>query len=247
MRRLLPTEADLGPDDLVEAYALPSGTAPHVRVGFVSSADGAAAVGGHSAPLSSPADQQILSLLRDLSDVVLVGAGTIRQEGYTALGTTPRRAARRQSLGLSPVPPLAIVTTSLDLDPGAPLFSGPARTVLITTEAAPAERRAALAPVADILTCGAETLDVPAAVTALAGHGLPHILCEGGARLFGALQAADLVDELCLTLSPHLTGAGAGRVVRDSPERQRRLRLHHVLQDDDALFLRYRRVDAENG
>ena len=44
------------------------------------------------------------------------------------------------------------------------------------------------------------------------GAGWPQVLCEGGPHLFGALTAAGLVDELCLTVSPLLAGPGAGRI-----------------------------------
>jgi riboflavin biosynthesis pyrimidine reductase len=242
MRRQLPDplDRDLDPDEIAAAYALPDRT--HVRIGFVASADGAATIDGRAGPLSSPADQGILTLLRDLSDVVMVGAGTIRAEGYTALDATPRRRARRAALRLPPVPPLAIVTRRLDLDPGSPLFAGEARTILVTTQGAPPERIAEFAAVADVVTAGDSDLDIPAAIGALAARGLRHILCEGGAQLFGALQQADAVDELCLTVSPALAGGTADRVVRGTPERHQPLRLGHVLEDSGSLFLRYERI-----
>jgi riboflavin biosynthesis pyrimidine reductase len=66
------------------------------------------------------------------------------------------------------------------------------------------------------------------------------VLCEGGPTLLGELAAADRLDELCLTVSPVIGGdplpiiLGAGDL--------RRYRLAHVLvDDDDALFLRYTR------
>jgi riboflavin biosynthesis pyrimidine reductase len=80
MRQLLPDPAeDLTDDDLLAAYAMP---AQHLRVNFVSSADGAVTLEGVSGGLSGPADKRVFQLLRDMADVVLVAAGTFRNEGY---------------------------------------------------------------------------------------------------------------------------------------------------------------------
>ena len=71
---------------------------------------------------------------------------------------------------------------------------------------------------------------------------MAQILCEGGPHLFGSLLDAGVVDELCLTLSPHLVGGGAGRIAQAASEGDRRLSLRSVLHDDeDFVFLRYAR------
>jgi RibD C-terminal domain len=56
-----------------------------LRVNFVVSADGAAQAQGKSAGLQTPGDNRIFAALRDLADVVLVGAGTASVEGYRAI------------------------------------------------------------------------------------------------------------------------------------------------------------------
>ena len=83
----------------------------------------------------------------------------------------------------------------------------------------------------------------PAAVlAALARRGLHRVLCEGGPALFGSFAAADLVDELCLSLAPQLAGAGPGRILDGPPGHGEpaRMRLASVLAHDDGLLLRYR-------
>jgi riboflavin biosynthesis pyrimidine reductase len=67
------------------------------------------------------------------------------------------------------------------------------------------------------------------------------VLCEGGPRLAGALTAADLVDEICLTVSPLLAGGDAGRMTAGPPGPARPMALRHILADEDMLFLRYAR------
>lgn len=239
MRRLLPDPAaDLSDDDLPAAYAVP--TRRHLRVNFVTSADGAVAVDGVSGGLSSAADRRVFGVLRDLADVVLVGAGTARAEGYSYRAPDGPRRARRRAAGVAELPTFAVVSGSLDLDPTSSLFADAlARTVVLTTARAPADRRTALAAVADVLVVGQDTLDPAAALDALADRGLRRVLCEGGPALFGALLAADVVDEVCLTVAPLFAGAGSGRVVAGPPAAARTARLLHVLEDGGTLLLRY--------
>ena len=92
-----------------------------------------------------------------------------------------------------------------------------------------------------MLVCGGDAVDAAVMLTALAGAGLPQVLCEGGPHLFGSLIEADLVDELCLSLSPILVAGAAGRIVRGTPEVIRRMRLVHAIPARDLLLLRYAR------
>lgn len=200
-----------------------------VRVNFVASIDGAATHDGRAGGLGDAEDQQVLRLLRELADVVLVGAGTVRAEGYGGLG-------------IDDPPPLAIVSATLDLDPAAEVFTTPGpRPLVLTTGRSSAGRRAALADVAEVLVSGEELLDLPLALDLLAERGLRHVLSEGGPRLFGALVAADLVDELCLTLSPQLEGGSATRISRGDAQTTRPMRLAHAIHGERMLFLRYLR------
>src|SRR5690606_15179555 len=122
------------------------------------------------------------------------------------------RQAWRRDHGLPGHPALVIVSGSLDLDPHSPAFAAaPRRPVVLTHAAAPVARRSALEPVADVLVAGEARVNLAAGLALLRARGLAHILCEGGPHLLGALTAADLVDEMCLTLSPVLAGPGAGR------------------------------------
>ena len=82
---------------------------------MVASADGAAALNGRSGGLGGPADRLLFQVLRSLSDVILVGAGTARAEKYRPARPSPGLAALRQ--GRPPTPPIAVVSASLDLDP----------------------------------------------------------------------------------------------------------------------------------
>ena len=244
VRQIYPEPADLDDRELAARYSYPDqgGGGPHwLRANMVASLDGAATVGGRSGGLSGRADQQVFAMLRALADVILVGAGTARVEGYRPV--RPRHEGVRWAwlrAGRTPSPPIAVVTRRLDLDPESPLIAASpahARTIVITTEAAPAERRAAVAATAELIV---------AVVGALAGRGHQRILTEGGPYLLSQIIEAGLLDDLCLTFSPVLAGPGADRIVADiGPLREpggvdaRRLSLAHVLADDGHLICRY--------
>lgn len=226
--------------DLVEHY--PRRDEPTLRVNFVASIDGAVTVDGKSGGLGGPGDKLIFDSLRKVCDAVVVAAGTVRAEGYRALRLDPAAREWRRARGLSEFPLMVVVSGSLDLDPEQPIFSdAPIRPLVVTHAGAPADRRAALAPVAEILTIGDDSVGLAAAVRALHERGVTQLLCEGGPRLFGALIAADLVDEICLTVSPRLVGGGSGRIAVGAEGPPRPMSLRGILADDDMLFLRYAR------
>ncbi|MEP6696720.1 MAG: pyrimidine reductase family protein [Pseudonocardiales bacterium] len=231
MRQLLRAGGEV---DLFEAYSRPG---PGLRVNFVSSADGAATIDGRSEGLSSPADKLLFRALRAMADVVVVGAGTARIEGYGPVKLSAEHQAWRTSQGMPPVPPLAVVSGSLALDPASRLFAEAAVRPLVLTGGHPALPAArALSVVADLIIGNSAT----AWVAELAGRGLTRILCEGGPRLFGTLLTADLVDELCLTIAPLLGRRPAPGIAEQAAGAvPTRLRLLHVLEDDGFLFLRY--------
>lgn len=227
---------------LHEHYAVADRSVPHLRANFVASLDGAAWHDGRSGPLNDEWDQQVFAYLRRLADVVMVGAGTIRVEGYDGLRLDEDSQRWRVERGMPPHPPLAIVSHRLDLDPASEVFTdAPVRPLLITHEAAPRDRLDAFAEVADLVVHGTEAVDLAAARAALTERGLPQVLCEGGPTLFGSLIAADTVDELDLTISPVLESGAASRIAR-GPQHTMPMRLAHALPGGPMLFLRYLRA-----
>ena len=229
-------------DELLEAYAIDDRATPRVRMNFVMSLDGAVTLDGRSGGLGDEHDRLAMQVLRTLADVVLVGAGTVRIEGYGGLQVGEADAAWRRAHGLPAQPRVGVVSAQLDLSPGHPFFAEAVQRPIVVTHAdAPPDRRRTLEAVADVFVCGEASVDVRVTVDALAEAGLPQVLCEGGPHLFGSLIAADRVDELCLSLSPLLVAGGAGRIVRGAPEVERRMRLVHAIPAGDLLLLRYAR------
>ncbi|MFD5115525.1 MULTISPECIES: pyrimidine reductase family protein [unclassified Streptomyces] len=276
MRRLFPVtdqtvsaaDREWTLDELAEAYAYPDaypaagaaagatgearpearpvGDGVWLRANMVSTLDGAAHHEGRSQALSSDADMRIFGTLRAIADAVVVGAETVRLEGYRPARARDAFAARRAAAGQGPAPVIAVVSASLNLDFSLPLFTEPlVPTLVLTGAAAPPERiRAAEKAGTEVLIAGDGPGVEPArAVRALAGRGLTRLLTEGGPRLLGQFVAAGVLDELCLTVSPTLTSGYAQRIAGGPalavPER---LALASLLEEGGFLFTRYRRI-----
>lgn len=216
---------------LERLYAAPPG--PWLRVNFVSTLDGAAAGDdGRTGSINTAADGVVFRLLRRLCDVVLVGAGTARAEGYRR----PRPDGGR-------APALAVVSHS-GLVPEALREGDPGsgQVLLVTRSGAPtahlAHSREVLGPDA-VLLCGDERVDLRAARGTLEERGLVHVLSEGGPTLMHGLLEAGVVDELDLTWSPLVVGGDAPRIVGGGPLRLE-LEPMTLLESDGTLIGRWR-------
>ncbi len=256
MRRLHPGLREERLDDLYLELEFPDPPAglPYLYLDMVMSADGAATAGGRTGPLGGPADRLAFSRLREWCDAILVGAATVRIEHYGP--PRPREDARHRRVdrGLAEVPRLVVVTASLDLDPGARLFSDPARRpLLLVPELADPQRRRRLEEVADIVPVesrgGGEQrveehlVDLRAALAELRRQGLHRVLCEGGPILNSELLDNGLVHELFLTISPQIVGVSDRRIVEGPLEHTPLgLQLLELREHEGELLCRYRVV-----
>lgn len=240
MRQLLPeAQPHVEPYD---AYRSDDPLAPQLRLNFVASADGAATdERGVAGGLGGRGDREVFRALRALADAILVGAGTVRAEGYGPHRLPPALAARRRADGRFAPAPVVVVSRSLALEPSWPLFTEAVTpTVVLTCEDAPAARLGALEPVAVVLVAGRASVDLGDGLRRLRRElGLVRLLCEGGPTLATGLLAAGLVDELCLTVAPALLGGAGPRIVRGL-RRRVPLELVAAFCEDDELYLRYR-------
>jgi riboflavin biosynthesis pyrimidine reductase len=219
MRQIFPAPGrDLGKDEdelaseLRQIYAYPEG-GTCVRANMIASVDGAIAVAGRSGALSGPGDRLLFHVLRSLADVIVVGAGTARAEHYGP-------ASRSKWVSAGRVPPIAVVTKWLSLAADSPLIRDSVpRTIVLTTEQAPAQAVHEVSKTADVVVVGAESVPTNAIVSELTGRGYRKLLLEGGPSLLGEFAAADLLQELCVTTSPLLEGGyTSARMVLASTE-----------------------------
>ena len=196
MRRLLPGPIDdFAVDDAYGSTLGSRADGPWIGLCMVASIDGSTAVDGSSAKLSSPTDTAVLGRLRQLADVIVVGAGTVRDEGYGA----PRKQGQR----------VGVITGSGRLDYGTELFVSGAGFV-ITSETGAPEVPASI----DVVRAGDDSVDLAAALQRLPAFvgGADFVQVEGGAALNGALFDADLIDEINVTTSPATFGGSGPRL-----------------------------------
>lgn len=225
MRRLLPEPA--ADTTIVDLYGVDRPRHPdgrlHLGICMVSSLDGSTVVDGSSGKLSNPTDSQVLASLRQLADLIIVGASTVRIEGYGP----PSKAGQR----------IGVVTRTGELDLGSELFTSGAGFLICPRSC----------PELDVeqLRIGDESVDFVAALEAL-GEMFPEadfVQSEGGALLNGSLLAAGVVDELHLTLSARMVGGDGPRLASGSHDVVQGFELAHVAIDE-ASFLYTRWVRA---
>jgi len=206
---------------------------------MVAGLDGTASVQGRVGALSGPRDAQLFERMRGLADVVLVGAETVRREGYGPLRLPADLAAARRDAGREQ-PRLAVVSASLQLSADLPLFRDAdpdAPPIVLTTSSSDLTRLDGLA--AEVIVAGTSRVDPIEALAHLARRGLRLVLCEGGPRLLGGMIAADLLDEYFLTLTPLIGGDRLPVVDTSDMAELRTFELAHVAEEDGSLFLRY--------
>ncbi len=243
--KLLESGRRLDDSELPQLYGYPAEPdGVWVRANFITSVDGGATVEGTSGTLGGPGDRFIFNMLRGLADVVVVGAGTVRVEGYSGAHLAVPQRQQRQARGQSEVPQLAIVTKSGRLDRDMGVFTRTEVPPLVCTcTAACDETRQMLAGLADVVDCSGGdpgSVDETALLSALAARGLRRVLTEGGPTLLGSFIERGLLDELCLTIAPYLVGGLSRRIATGPGQVQTAMRCAQVLTDDAGyLYTRY--------
>jgi riboflavin biosynthesis pyrimidine reductase len=219
MRVLLGEGLDEGAD-LAEVYGAPD--QPWLRVNMVATVDGAATgEDGTSRSINNGVDKVVFDLLRELSDAVVVGAGTVRIEGY-AVGRKP----------------LVVVSRSGSVPPTQ--RTAPRGSVLMATvgTAPYLDEARSLLGNENVLVLGSHRVDLARMKDELVLRGFRHLLSEGGPHLLRDLLDQGVADEVDATLVPRLL-AGSHRRITDGPPIDVPLRLHTLAEQDDTLLARW--------
>jgi riboflavin-specific deaminase-like protein len=241
VRLLHPELKETSPEELASGLSLGElalAERPYLALNMVSSLDGKATIDWRTRGLSSELDRRLFHHLRTQVDAVMVGAGTVRVERYGRIVKSEELREKRRAEGLEPDPLAVIVSARLDLPADLPLLNEPDQRVVIATGSDAVLPD--LAAQVDYLRVGD---DLPVLMARLSeDYGVRSVLCEGGPTLNSYLLAADLVDELFLTLHPKLTGGAAaltivaGRTLVAPAE----LGLESLAEGDGDLFTRWR-------
>ncbi|HXT44927.1 MAG TPA: dihydrofolate reductase family protein [Pseudonocardiaceae bacterium] len=252
LRRLLPEPGTVTAEQALDGLALAElapDHRPYVVLNMVATADGAAAVAHHTAPISNAADRQLFHELRAHVDAVLVGAGTVRTERYGRLVRDPARRARRVARGLAPDPLAIVVSHRLSLTPDLPLLADEHSRVVVLT-ASDAELTGCAAQITYLRTERGGEVNLAVMLARLrAEYGVRSVLCEGGPNLNASLLPAGLIDELFLSIAPVLAGTtGSLSIINRAPlPHPVDLELRWLLESNAHLFARYRLLPHSAG
>jgi len=190
-------------------------------------------------------DRKQMDELRAESDAVIIGASTLRLDGYPILVRTPA-IRRRAETNRSPAHPLNVVlSTSLNLPTNRPFFQHPdTERIVFTTREAPASRVRRISKFAEVVVLPRRTLSPSAVLEKLAERGVKTVVLEGGGEVHFAFAREGVIDEVYVTLTPRLLGGAGAPTILDGrgflAADHLQLRLVSVKQIGSELFLRYR-------
>jgi len=240
LRRLLPEPGPTTIGELFEDFDPGAGAGderPHLFTNFALTVDGRATIDGRSGAIGSDTDTAMLVALRLHPDAVMIGAGTLRAEGYGRVVADPAKRRLREDRGLPGDPLMVLVSGRLDLPWDAPLFTDGGGSVVIFT-ASDREPPATATPVEVVRHDNRVDL-VDAMRLLRTEHGVRSLLSEGGPTLHSELLAAGLVDELFITRSPRIAGGAGPGLFAGLEAHTHELDLAWLLESDGELFARY--------
>ncbi len=200
-------------DALRDLLAYPDGLQhPLFRANFIASIDGAVTLEGSGRRLGTPTDRRVFSRLREVADVVLVGATTAKSKPYENLQLEPDAQAWRLSRGLAATLPVAVVSSRGVVPPAVLSNAAAPPVVFVSSSADEAVRRQLELSHAHVVVLAGGRVDSAAIRDGLGQLGLHRVLVEGGPTLFSQLVSDNEIDELCLTTSPKLVAGPARRI-----------------------------------
>ena len=201
---------------------------PYVMANFVETIDGVVAynapgqTGGAAVSGNNKQDKMVMGLLRAYADAVIIGTSSLREDAnhlhipstispdYTdAYAELRTRLGKRKTLPIS-----VILSASDDINFEDKTFHTPGlRAVILTTEQGQDTLRKKTVPqgvdihVVTSPTSSEKGVSPAEALTLLAReYGVQVALYEGGPNLLSSLLKASVVDELFVTVAPHLAG-----------------------------------------
>lgn len=190
---------------------------PHVFVNAAMSADGKLSTyERRQVKISGPGDFRRVDRLKAGADAVMVGIGTVLADDPSLTVKDPALIAAREADGRGPHPIRIVVDSHarIPLDASV-LHRGEGLRVIAVSEAAPAEKRAALEEHATIVVAGIDRVDLALLLERLHDLGVRRLMVEGGGTLIAALVTAGLVDELFVYVGNIIIGGSTAPTLAD--------------------------------
>jgi len=225
-------------DALRDLFAYPDATsAPRLRANFIASIDGAVTLDGSGRKLGTPTDRRVFLRLREVADVVLVGATTATSKPYVDMQLSVDAQTWRLAHGLAAALPVAVVSGRGVVPPELLHNITAPPVILVSAEADPANRRALERSGARVVVLPGDRIGSAAVRTALVEVGLHRVLVEGGPTTFSQLVSDNAIDEMCLTTSPMLVSGPARRIAASGDHVAISMQRRCVLLGDDGTVI----------
>lgn len=218
---------------------------PHVSVNMAISLDGKISTRTREQiTLGTRHDRHLMDVLRARADAVIVGAGTVRHDGFPVLVRDDDVRRRRSGRGRPPHPINVVLSRALDLPMSRPIFTrDDVQRIIYTTRAAPAAKVRRFERIAEVVILATKSIPPRAVLRDMRSRGMKRVLMEGGGELHFAFAKQRVVDEIYVTITPRLIGGNAPSLLDGRGFLKKdhiKLKLVSSRRVDDELFLRYR-------
>jgi riboflavin-specific deaminase-like protein len=193
--------------------------------------------------LSSPEDLDRVDEVRAGCDAIMVGAVTLRRDNPRLRVKSPERRAARKARGLPEELLRVVITRNGKLGRDLRIWTTAGEKIIYCPDAAADALRDTLGDLATIVGLG-DGVDLGALLDDLGSRGIGRLMVEGGEQVHTQFLAADLADELHVTIggffvadpaAPRFVTPG----VRLPQSADRRMRLAEVSRAGETAVLRY--------
>ena len=221
-------------------------TRPEVCVNMAMSVDGRISTRRREhITLGSRHDRYLMDKLRARADAVIIGAGTLRHDGFPIRVRDDALRAKRVAKGLPMHPLNVVLSRSLTLPVTRDFFSHQETDRLVfTTREAPAARVRRVSRRAEVIILKGKSLSPRSVLARLYARGVRRVVLEGGGEIHWAFEKAGVVDELYITVTPRLIGGRDAPTILDGTgflkKTHRLLDLMSCRRVGNEIFLHYR-------
>jgi 2,5-diamino-6-(ribosylamino)-4(3H)-pyrimidinone 5'-phosphate reductase len=190
-------------------------------------------------------DRRLMDELRSNVDAVIVGAGTVKYDGYPVLLRYKDLEAKRTARGRPPHPINVALSRELAIPSTRPFFThAGTQKIIFTTRAAPVTRVKRFSKLAEVIVLPKRTLLPSDVLNNLHQRKVESVLLEGGGEVHFAFAKEGVVDDVYITITPRLVGGATAPTVLDGKgflaSNHPHLRLVSMKRIGDELFLKYR-------
>lgn len=205
MLRIIPQ-----PEKILDLSLLPSlyswPEKPWIRANMVQTLDGSVQdLLGSTELITNDIDKSVFRTLRQLSDVIIVGAKTVKTNKYQDIKISEQNKNLRKKLKLKDIPRLAVISNNLSIEKDFFINWKDNLAPLIYTHKENQSKIGNFKDLAEIVFCGKNQVDLKAVKKDLIQRSFTRILCEGGPTLLNSMFQSNLIDELDLTVQVKLS------------------------------------------